>query len=190
MKDKVKEFRKKVQTWANNCAAYEKQPIDIYGEQYHRGAKEAFQRVVDEWPEGLSLPDREPRCEVCQSLGHATREHGDARGYSHSVIPAAQSAQPPPAGAGEPPLKHFSVTMGMIRFELYGVPMNVEASADRVKDGPARIGAFHKLIAELAALRSVSPVAPRCEFKFRGKRCVLDAGHADDGPNKTNHQTG
>jgi len=36
-----------------------------------------------------SAPSRKQRrCEICQSQGHVTLDHGDARGYSHSVVPA------------------------------------------------------------------------------------------------------
>jgi hypothetical protein len=40
----------KVQSWANNCAVYEAQHLaegNKESAEYHRGAKEAFQRVVD-----------------------------------------------------------------------------------------------------------------------------------------------
>lgn len=45
-------------------------------------------------------------------------------------------------------ITHFSVTMGKIRFELYGVPMEIEASSDMVSNGPERIGAFHRWLNE------------------------------------------
>jgi hypothetical protein len=40
----------KVQAWANNCFIYEAQHVkegDLKASEYHRGAKEAFERVVD-----------------------------------------------------------------------------------------------------------------------------------------------
>ena len=43
--------RNHVQAWANNCAVYEEQhrrEANTHSAEYHRGAKEAYQRVVDE----------------------------------------------------------------------------------------------------------------------------------------------
>jgi len=52
-------------------------------------------RGIGSWDEAAQQPTaseptrKQRRCEICQSHGHVTLDHGAARGYSHSVVPAA-----------------------------------------------------------------------------------------------------
>jgi len=69
---RLSDLRVKVQSWANNCAVYEEQhskESTHYGSSsdlsahYHRGAKEAYQRVADTL---LAQPAPPNECPVCK----------------------------------------------------------------------------------------------------------------------------
>ena len=53
-----------------------------------------------------------------------------------------------------------------------------------------RVQGYNSVLALLNQREQAIAAAPplRCEFEWLGKRCVLALGHADDGPNKCDHE--